>query len=266
MAIKKILITNDDGIDAKGLRALVDAFAPHYELLVVAPAVEQSGKSHSFTYKTGVRCRSVDLFDGVEAYSVDGTPSDCVKVAFAHLRTDLPDLVLSGINCGENLGIANFYSGTVGAAREALFWHVPAVAFSTHYESCDEAFQYGHEALKLIEKLDSEGLLNPLNRFYYNVNFPACPPRESKGFKLCKQSLAYYNDRYTVARENGEEVLYVNGTVVDVEESLDYDVYASNAGYTTLTPLSIDATAYEAFAGLEALAEQNQTAIRRDND
>lgn len=249
---KHVVITNDDGIHADGLLALVEIFSNEYEVTVVAPLVEQSGKGHSFTYKTGVTCQEVTI-DGVKAYAINGTPADCIKVAFSHILSELPDFVISGINFGENLGIANFYSGTVGAAREALFWHIPSIAFSTCYDREDDINNYAKEALRITQSLEEQNLLRKDLKHYYNVNFPTGTVSNAKGIKICRQSMAYYNDKYTVEEIDGEEVLFVNGNVVEVEDSQEFDIAALRAGYITVTPLLIDATAYDVMDSLSFL-------------
>ncbi len=131
---KHVLIANDDGYDAIGLIALATVFAREYDVTVVAPLEEQSGKSHSFTYREGVTYRSIEFpVEGVTAYAVAGTPADCVKVAVGHILPKMPDYVISGINCGHNSGIAVFYSGTIAAAREGAFWSLPALGYSPSF-------------------------------------------------------------------------------------------------------------------------------------
>jgi len=259
VTVQRVLITNDDGIFAPGIAALVAAFSQHYAVVVAAPKIEQSGKGHSFTYKTGLTYTQSLLFEeyGVsEAYEIDGTPADCVKLALSHILDELPDFVISGINCGENLGIASFYSGTAAAAREAAFWRLPAVAFSTDYQSCKYLAQYGDEALELFELLKENNQLQPASYSFMNINFPACSPQEAKGIKVCRQSMAYYSDNYRKEiTPQGEEQLFVDGAMREIESDLSYDIAACKAGYITLTPLSIDSTKSDALASLTTLTQ-----------
>ena len=242
MSRKRVLLTNDDGISAIGMRTLVEQFSKDYDITVVAPKTEQSGKGHSFTYKTGLSYKEVDIYD-VPSYEVDGTPADCVKIAYSHILPELPDFLISGINDGENLGIAGFYSGTVAAARESAFWHIPAVALSVGYDSAEFLDEYGKVALNMIKKLDDNGELKSPKRHFININFPRLSPSNIEGVKVVKQSLAYYNDSYTVKLDDtGNEKLFVNGAMVEIENSLDFDVFACQNGYITVTPHGIDTT------------------------
>ncbi len=254
---KRILLTNDDGYSAVGILSLARAFSKEYDVTIVAPKEEQSGKGHSFTYLEGITYREV-IDAKFPTYWVDGTPSDCVKVAFSYLLDELPHYVLSGINSGENLGIASFYSGTVAAAREAAFWKVPALAFSLNYKTCDDYMEeYGEKALELFQKLEAEKLLEAPLRHFYNVNFPDAAPDEVLGVKVTEQSLAYYNDRYTVKIDvDGSEKLFVNGKMVDVERDEKFDIFASYRRYITISPLSIDTTRRDLLETLKFLEKK----------
>ena len=258
--MQTLLITNDDGIFAPGIAALVEAFSPCYNVVVAAPKVEQSGKGHSFTYQTGLTYKKSTLFKSTfgvdEAYEIDGTPADCVKLALSHILKELPDYVISGINCGENLGIASFYSGTAAAAREAAFWRLPAVAFSTNYDSCQHMVEYGATALSLFEQLKNSNQLEPASHSFLNINFPACQPSKALGVKVCRQSMAYYSDKYRVKKDTtGKEGLFVDGAMREIEEDLTFDIAACKAGYITVTPLSIDSTKSDSLASLKTVEQ-----------
>ncbi len=250
MSKKRVLLTNDDGISARGMEVLVNLFSADYEITVVAPKNEQSGKGHSFTYREGLTFEPSDIYS-VPSYAVNGTPADCVKVALSHILDELPDFVVSGINDGENIGIAGFYSGTVAAAREAAFWHIPAVALSVSYNSSEFVNEYGEVALDMVNDLEKRGELDSPKRHFININFPGCAPADARGVRVVKQSLAYYNDSYTVkVDDDGSEKLFVNGKMVGVENSLEFDVFANKEGFITVTPHNIDTTSVEKMAGL----------------
>ena len=258
MAMQTVLITNDDGIFAPGIAALVDAFSEHYTVIVAAPKVEQSGKGHSFTYQTGLTFEESTLFEeqhpSVKAYEITGAPADCVKLALSHILATLPDFIISGINCGENLGIASFYSGTAAAAREGAFWRIPSLAFSTSYDSCIHMSGYAVEALAIFNHLLEHDQLQRATYSFYNINFPACKPSKAKGLKVCRQSLAYYCDKYRQEIDpTGKEHLFIDGAMREIEDDLLYDIAACRAGYITLTPLSIDSTKTDALASLTTL-------------
>jgi len=243
-----ILIANDDGIDAVGIIALATVFARDYRVTVVAPLEEQSGKSHSFTFHEGVQFKAVHFpVEGIDAYAVSGTPADCVKVAVGHILPEMPDYVISGINCGFNSGIAVFYSGTVAAAREGAFWRLPAVAFSTSYESTtlESMLRYAEESLLIFDKLREDGHLVKRMDHFYSVNFPGVPVDQCKGIKVASQSLSYYNDHYVEQGNNdGTISLTFTGELIEVEEGTDHDVPANVDNHISLTPLSIDSTAW----------------------
>ena len=172
----KVLVTNDDGIDVHGLTILVEALAQHADVYVVAPKEQQSGKSHSITFMREVTPEERDVKGAVAAWVLDGTPADCIVVACRCLPAK-PDIVFSGINHGENAGIDVLYSGTVGAAMEALVQRIPAIAFSlkweaTGYELVDQEIDGIIEKL-LTMKIDRNKI--------WNVNFPAHTPDTFNG-------------------------------------------------------------------------------------
>ena len=241
-----ILISNDDGYFAQGIEALISAFCKNYNVIVVAPKTEQSGKGHSFTYQTPINYEKINREDGVEMYSVSGAPADCVKVALAHLLDKKPDYVISGINAGENVGIASFYSGTCAVAREAGFWRVPSVAFSVSSGQSPNILSYGKLCLDVFEKLRAGGFLNEAGKTIYNVNFPNTTIDEIKGVKIVRQSLAYYKDSYIMEDENdhGKIKLRANedGMALIEPDVNNFDVVANLSGFTTITPVLLDAT------------------------
>ncbi|ERP31725.1 stationary-phase survival protein SurE [Chitinivibrio alkaliphilus ACht1] len=174
-------------------------------------------------------------------YIVQGTPADCVKIGLATLLDEPPDLVISGINHGSNLGIAGFYSGTVGAAREGVFWRIPAIAISAPSKGAASMKSLAKRAHQLIMTLDAQGLLRPRSRHLYNINFPSAKTDQNQ-WKFCRQSLAYYNDSYETKDHMGVPLHFVTGKMVEIEEDISYDIRANACGYTTVTPLTIDAT------------------------
>jgi len=251
---KTVLISNDDGYFADGIEALISVFREKYHVVVVAPETEQSGKSHSFTFRSPLNYKKIERSDGVECFSVDGSPSDCVKVALAHLLPQKPDFVISGINAGENIGIATFYSGTCAVAREAGFWRIPAVSFSLHSQQKDGVREYGKLALEVFENLLEKGFLDKAGKTIYNVNFPDKPINEIKGMKVVRQSLAYYKDTYIIedGAASGKIRLRANdeGMAETETDHETFDIAASFAGYSTITPILLDATDEEMLKNL----------------
>lgn len=244
-----ILLTNDDGFEAEGLRALYTVLARSHEVTVVAPETEHSGVGHAFTLNAPLSIRPIPPQAGMNGYIVDGTPSDCVKFAMGHLLTHMPDAVVAGLNVGENTGTSGWYSGTVAAAREGAFWRVQSFAFSV----CEEA--RAHVAacaawcptiLDTVRSICQNGFENPHNATFFNVNFPGCSPREWKGSRITRQSLAFFDDRYREELADGKRAYWLYGAKKDVELSEEYDSSALAGNWIAVTPLSFDATAHHA--------------------
>lgn len=233
----KILITNDDGINAEGLAILVEWAKKLGDIFVVAPKYEQSGKSQAIELKRHIEIKRSDVFSGIPCYSVDSTPADCVRFGLRSLDTDF-DMVFSGINRGYNLGTDILYSGTCGAIFEAAANGKNAVAFSTSTKSFECAKKYIDEAYAFIT---DNGLfrLNPL----YNVNIPLCD--EYKGIAVTHQGRSYYTDRFVSV---GEDMYAVEGDVLYSEPgSVDHDTDAVKAGFTSICPLTTERTALDVY-------------------
>ncbi len=223
----KILITNDDGIGALGIRLLAEWAKKLGEVTVVAPKQEQSAKSHAINISAPMEIKKVDFMEGVEAYSVDSTPADCVRFGIVGLHKKY-DLLFSGINRGVNVGGDIVYSGTIGAVFEAAKLGVKAVAFSSFPEEqeksalhLDAAYRYLTEN-KLLEQ-------NPI----YNINMPV----EAKGIRMTYQGTTYYSDGFV--KTEGEDMYVQVGDLIPDEhpDDLDRDTVALHAGYITVTPL-----------------------------
>lgn len=248
-----ILLCNDDGFYAQGMRALYDGLKDHHTLTIAAPEVEQSGVGHSFTYRKPVKCKTADFLPGIPGYIVSGTPADCVKLSIGHLMKTPPDLVVSGINNGDNSGIAGFYSGTVAAAREGAFWGIPSIAFSI----ADHHGRFFEEWSPCINDLTMRlaAAISESNAFghavYYNVNFPGCRRDECAGTLITRQSLAFYRDVYTeTILEDGAIEYHLRGEKFNVEASNDYDSRAIENRYITITPHHFDTTDFTVIKAL----------------
>ena len=179
-----ILVTNDDGIGAPGLYALVQALKPIAEVTIVAPSVERSAVGHAITLSDPLRVETYDRDETFHGYAVSGTPADCVKIAYWALLDRKPDVLVSGINLGANTGINILYSGTVSAATEGTFLGIPSFAISlTTYQNPD--FRYAASfARRMSSILLEKGL--PKGTFL-NINVPACPADEIEGIALTRQ-------------------------------------------------------------------------------
>ncbi len=239
-----ILVTNDDGILSPGITALERVAARFGEVAVVAPEREVSGVSHAITLTEPLRARVA----GPMRWGLTGTPADCVFVACNHLLPRRPDLVLSGINRGPNLGYDVLYSGTVGGAMEGTIQGVPSVAVSLVSEA-DFPFEWTQPHLvPLLEKVLAEGLPP---RVTLNVNLPDASIAPWRGFRVTRLGNRFYSSD-VVARQDprGGEYLWIGGTRVTNETAPDSDCGAVHDGYGSVTPLTNDLLARGAMAGI----------------
>ena len=238
----RILITNDDGYSAEGIRALALWARRLGDVTVIAPKVEQSGMSHAIDFTRPIEIKEVDEIPGVRTIYVDSTPADCIRYGIMG-RGESYDLVLSGINRGVNMGVDIVYSGTVGAIFEAGRLGHKAIAFSTYVDTIQDAAAQLDEIWGFIEKhrlLDHADLLN--------VNVP----KASKGIKVTRQGSAYFSDDFI--RRDGDMFEQVGHKIEDVcPEDMTRDTVATEAGYTTITPLMTTRTDMAAFEMLKNL-------------
>jgi 5'-nucleotidase len=255
-SLKTVLLTNDDGYDSEGIRLLFHVLKKRYRVIVIAPDSEKSGVGHSFTYHKPLYYRKIENSYAEEVYSVSGSPADCVKFAVSHLLPETPDLIVSGMNMGENSGISSFYSGTVAAAREGAFWKIRSISFSL----CEKGEAYAAQYADCIPDIIGTIMENDTQfekRVFFNVNFPPCHPDKINGLKITKQSMAFFDDRYKVItlKNNGkmQEGFRIYGNKVDIEESYDYDSRALLNNWITVTPHTFDSTSYEDFLKLKKL-------------
>jgi len=250
-----LLLTNDDGMYAPGIKALYEELVRDSAVVVVAPEREQSGVGHAFTFNTPIHYEKTPEGHVPSGFVVSGTPVDCVKFAVSHLMDKHPDMVISGLNVGENSGLSAFYSGTVAAAREGAFWNITSVALSVCVEGKDHVKAYAAMAPRIIREIAAADAKRNqgAERIFYNVNFPGCKPSDVRGMKVTKQSRAFFDDRYEridVASHHTGEGFVIIGEKMNIEQSDEYDSRALMNGYITITPLSFDASAG---AGTEAL-------------
>lgn len=236
----RLLVTNDDGYLALGIRTLERAAARLGSVSVVAPDREQSATSHSLTLHHPLRARRTD--DG--AHVIDGTPTDCVILAVGELLDDRPDFVLSGVNHGANMGEDVLYSGTVAAAMEATMLGIPAVAVSyvgsdfEHIEAWEQRLSELLAVLIAREEFPKETLLN--------VNLPPLPPDQAKGVRVTTLGRRAYAESLTRARDpNGREYFWIGGGESRWWGRPDSDFRAVEAGYVSVTPLHLDLTNYD---------------------
>jgi 5'-nucleotidase len=238
----RIVITNDDGIEAKGIKALTAALSDIGDIYVVAPWEQQSAGSHSTTLHKPLRADEFPLNVGEKkAFRVSGTPADCVLLAVDVLVKGKIDLVVSGINQGPNLGDDVIYSGTVAGAREGALNGIVSIAFSIdgfenpHYES---AAQFAKIFVKKVinEKIRGE--------IYFNVNVPNLPWKDIKGVKIVKQGKRRYIDRVMIGKDPFGKIYYwIGGKPVDSENN-ETDNGVVHKGFISVTPMKVDMTDY----------------------
>jgi 5'-nucleotidase len=245
-----ILITNDDGITAPGIRNLVDAVKDLGKIVVVAPDKPQSGMGHAITIGHPLRLHAVQAFDGIEAYQCTGTPVDCVKLAVDKILHRKPDICLSGINHGANHSINVIYSGTMSAAVEAAIESIPSIGFSLLDYSIEADFSaakiYARNIVNkmLNTKLDKHTILN--------VNFPAVETRLIKGVKLCRQAYAKYEEDFLERDDpHGRKYFWLTGEFVNFDKGRDTDVWALKNNYVSIVPVQFDMTNYKLKTKLE---------------
>jgi 5'-nucleotidase len=246
-----ILITNDDGITAPGIRNLIEAVKDLGNLVVVAPDKAQSGMGHAITIGHPLRMNKMDLFDGIEAWQVSGTPVDCVKLAVDKILHGKPDLCLSGINHGANHSINVIYSGTMSAAMEASIESIPSIGFSLTNESYEADFTAARfyirkivSSLLLQKKLDKHLLLN--------VNIPSIPQELIKGIKICRQAYAKYEEDFEERKDpHGKRYYWLTGDFVNFDKGKDTDVWALENNFVSVVPVQFDLTNYKLKAQLE---------------
>ena len=235
----RVLISNDDGIDAGGIRALIDALKEDYDLYVCAPMHERSGSSHCVTYYVKDNQAERRTIDGVkEAWAVEGTPADCVYYGIYAMGAVHPDLVVTGINHGENLSMDILYSGTLGAASEAQIAGIPAIAFSY----CSYTDQNYETAAKIAKDVVNHFRCMEQKDMTLSVNIPPIPYEKIKGYKVTvPQSGRNYQKKIVKQNEDGNSfVLHTLSTKPfnDGEGEENGDVRAIEAGYVSLTPLA----------------------------
>lgn len=260
--MKKLLLTNDDGLGAMGLHVLATVLASRYDVYVVAPDQERSGVSHAFTLLNPLRADAVPDGLGVQGlaqaiYKCSGTPVDCVKMGLLALFPDVKfDLVVSGINRGANLAVDVLYSGTVGGAMEALIMGCPAIAISlvskgrttstrAHFETAAEI------CLEFIR--DHEAQLAKARDYIININVPGLPREELSGVKFTVLGRCHYKDRYHAHQDpTGRPYYWLEGDLVIEDERANADIVAIRDNFVSVTPLHFDLTSPR---GVAAMAE-----------
>lgn len=247
-----ILITNDDGVTAPGLKNLVEAVKDLGKIVVVAPDKPQSGMGHAITIGQPLRLHRIITDDNIETWSCTGTPVDCVKLAVDKVLHRKPDICLSGINHGANHSINVIYSGTMSAAVEAAIESIPSVGFSLLDYSIEADFTGARKFVRIIvekmlkSKLDKHTVLN--------VNIPPVPAELLKGYKICRQAYAKYEEDFIERNDpHGRNYYWLTGEFVNFDKGRDTDVWALAHNYVSVVPVQFDLTNYKLKSQLEKL-------------
>ncbi|HLP19925.1 MAG TPA: 5'/3'-nucleotidase SurE [Chitinophagales bacterium] len=242
-----ILVVNDDGITAPGIKALVNAVKDLGEVVVVAPDSAQSGMGHAITISKPLRLTEVHDFDGIKAYHCSGTPVDCVKLGVDKVLHRKPDLCVSGINHGSNSSINIIYSGTMSAAVEASLEGIPSVGFSLCDYRHDADFgPAAHYAKLIAEQILKHG--QPKHTLL-NVNIPKLSLKDIKGIKIGRQALAKWEEEYLERMDPfGRPYYWLTGKFVNYDQGHDTDEFALANGYVSVVPVQHDLTAHRVIA------------------
>lgn len=241
-----ILVTNDDGVTAPGIRNLIEAVKDLGEVVVVAPDSPQSGMGHAITIGKPLRLDEVTVFDdlGVKAWQSSGTPVDCVKLAHDVILHRKPDICVSGINHGSNASINVIYSGTMSAAMEAAIEGIPSAGFSLLDFNFDADFEGAKQVARtVVQNMLAESM--PEN-FLLNVNIPKLPAAELKGIKVCRQADAKWSENFDKRKDpRGRDYYWMTGKFINRDRGSDTDIEALREGYASIVPVRLDFTDYE---------------------
>ena len=244
-----ILISNDDGIGADGIKALAKEIKKFANVIVAAPHTQQSAVGHSITMSSPIRVKEVLMFRDFYGYAVEGTPADSVKLAVHTLLKDRKiDLLISGINQGANTAINTIYSGTVSAATEGTILGIPSIAISlTSYTYTDFS-----NAAKFASRIAKVIIQNGLPKgTLLNVNVPAI--KKIKGVKITKQGKSSWDDTYETRLDpNNRRYYWLTGSMLKIDKTMDYDVKAVDEGYISVTPIHYDLTDYKLFEEMKS--------------
>jgi len=241
-----ILVTNDDGIMSPGIRELTEALVKLGDVVVIAPAGEQSAVAHSITLDAPIRVESWSFggdLNHVRALAINGTPCDCIKLALHQLLHRLPDLVVSGINRGANMAINVIYSGTISAATESSIYGIDSIAVSLDSKEPDADYR---PAAKYAGIIAQKVLRSHLPRgVLLSVNVPMIPEDEIKGIVVTRQARSRWKEGFVERLDPANRAYYwYRGTLNILDEGADTDIHVLENGYVSITPLQHDRTAY----------------------
>lgn len=243
-----ILVTNDDGVTAPGIVALIEVMKTLGDVVIVAPDKAQSGMGHAITINSTLRVHKISVYGVKEEYSCTGTPVDCVKFAVNKITHRKPDLCVSGINHGTNMSINVIYSGTMSAAVEGAIEGIPSIGFSLSDNSIDADFSASKEIVKIIaEKVLKNGLPDGV---CLNVNIPKMGSELIKGIKICRQAKANWIEEFDERHDpSGQPYYWLTGKFENFDDKEeDTDIWALENGYVSIVPTQFDMTAHKAIS------------------
>ncbi|MCQ2307412.1 MAG: 5'/3'-nucleotidase SurE [Bacteroidales bacterium] len=239
----RILIANDDGFQAKGLRKLTDLMRQIGEVMVISTEQPMSAQSHSMTIREPLRVNLLEKDVDYVKYVCNGRPVDCVKIGYQYFMSEKPDIVVSGINHGSNASTNVVYSGTMAAVIEACMNGIPAVGFSLDCYDPDACFDHlDNYIIGFTKKVLDEGLPDGV---CLNVNFPAFSEEGIKGIKICQQAKARWSEKYERRVDPfGRDYFWLTGEFIEQDSEENTDVKALNNNYVSVVPIQYDWTAY----------------------
>lgn len=249
----KILVTNDDGVNAKGLHELINVAREFGHVTIVAPAEGNSGMGHAITVKYPLRAEKIKEEKDLIMYQCWGTPVDCIKLAFNRFVKNKPDLLLSGINHGSNSSTSIFYSGTMAAAIEGKLYGVPSIGFSYLDYSYDADFSAAADySKKIIQGIAGK---QNLNGVCLNVNIPAVEKNNIKGIKICRQTRGHWIEEFEHRKDpHGRDYYWLTGEFFNKEpDAMDTDEWALKNNYVAVVPVQVDFTCYNSKIQLEKI-------------
>jgi 5'-nucleotidase len=245
----RVLLTNDDGIFAKGIEALYQTLQTEHEVTVVAPETEQSAVGHAITMMDPLRVKSINRNGSFFGYALNGTPADCVKLAVTELLRPPPEVVVSGINMGSNVGVNVIYSGTVSAATEGTVLGIPSLAVSMDSFKATDFGAAANFALSLLRLIQQHGLPPGV---LLNVNVPDVGADHIRGVRVTRQGEAKFLDHYDRRVDPRNHVYYwLCGSTPNPDTESDTDAYAVAANYISVTPIHYDLTHYPMLEALK---------------
>lgn len=254
---KVILVTNDDGMFAPGIHALVNAVSDLGKVYIVSPDSPQSGKGHAITLREPIRFNRVKTFDDIEAYECSGTPVDCVKWAKnVLLKNETIDLCVSGINHGANASINIIYSGTMSAAMEAAMEGIHSVGFSLLDFSFEADFSPAAKVARQISEYVLNQDIDPQHPILLNVNIPALSEDDLKGIRICRQANARWVEEFQEGKDpRGMKYYWMAGELANMDSGKDTDIQALEDGYVSVVPCQFDLTDYPTLEKLNGLVD-----------